>query len=170
MIKLYTKKLLLCLIISIFTPSCGNGSNPAHSHSDGHTDADGFLIESLDGTELYREFQGIITGSINLNTNDTLEVIVFFLDDDQNKIEHEDEDHEVSESLIQVSEFNSEVASIVVESHTEEDSGHHVPGLHILGISVGETSFKLELMHGDHADYSSMSNVPVIVTSLPVIL
>ena len=38
-------------------------------------------------------------------------------------------------------------------------------GIHIIGVSEGSTSFKLELMHGDHADYTSTSNVPVIVTS-----
>ena len=37
--------------------------------------------------------------------------------------------------------------------------------LHVIGVSVGTTSFKLELMHGDHADYTSTSNVPVNVTS-----
>ena len=54
------------------------------------------------------------------------------------------------------------------EWHTDDNScedheeGHGM-SLHIIGVSVGSTSFKLELMHGDHADYTSTNNVPVIV-------
>ena len=37
--------------------------------------------------------------------------------------------------------------------------------LEVKGIGAGSTSFKLELMHGDHADYTSTKNVPVVVTA-----
>ena len=37
--------------------------------------------------------------------------------------------------------------------------------LGVKGVGAGSTSFKLELMHGDHADYTSTKNVPVVVTA-----
>ena len=48
--------------------------------------------------------------------------------------------------------------------HSEEEEDHGLV-IHITGVSVGSTSFKLELMHGDHADYTSTKNVPIIITA-----
>jgi len=169
MFNLNKKQLFLCLILSLFTTSCSD-SNPVHNHSDGHTDADGFILEDENGNELYREFQGASTGSINIMVVDTIEISVHFLDHDENEIEHEDDDHELDESSIAVSEFNSQLAIVEVESHNETEEEHHESGLHIIGVSAGETEFKLELMHGDHADYTSTNNVPVLIGSSPTTL
>ena len=35
--------------------------------------------------------------------------------------------------------------------------------LEIIGVGAGSTSFKLELMHDGHADYTSTNNVPIVV-------
>ena len=35
--------------------------------------------------------------------------------------------------------------------------------LEIKGVKAGSTSFKLELMHDGHADYTSTNNVPITV-------
>ena len=48
--------------------------------------------------------------------------------------------------------------------HSEEEE-HHGLVIHITGVSVGSTSFKLELMHGNHADYTSIINVPIFVSA-----
>ena len=48
--------------------------------------------------------------------------------------------------------------------HSEEEEGHGLV-IHITGVNLGSTSFKLELMHGDHADYTSTKNVPIIITA-----
>ena len=45
----------------------------------------------------------------------------------------------------------------------EEDE--HAMMLEVKGVGAGSTSFKLELMHGDHADYTSTKNVPGVVTA-----
>ena len=45
----------------------------------------------------------------------------------------------------------------------EEDE--HAMMLEVKGVGAGTTSFKLELMHGDHADHTSTKNVPVVVTA-----
>ena len=47
--------------------------------------------------------------------------------------------------------------------HDHGDEEHDGIILHITGISIGATNFKLELMHGDHADYTSTNNVPLTV-------
>ena len=49
---------------------------------------------------------------------------------------------------------------VIVEVEVEE---HQEIGIHVIGVSSGSTSFKLELMHGDHADYTSTNFVPVTV-------
>ena len=51
-----------------------------------------------------------------------------------------------------------------VHDHIEEEEDHGLV-IHITGVSLGSTSFKLELMHGDHADYTSTKNAPIIITA-----
>ena len=51
------------------------------------------------------------------------------------------------------------------DGHDDHDHGdeHGDKVLQIVGVSNGTTYFKLELMHGDHADYTSANLVPVVV-------
>ena len=132
-----------------------------------HTDADGFILETEDGVEAYKELKGAVTGSVSVGVGDTLHFMVHFLDHDGKEIEHDDhDDHGHSddgddEDGIRVSGANSSVA--VVEMIEEMHDGHEEELLQVVGVSTGSTSFKLELMHGDHADYTSTNNVPVTV-------
>ena len=153
------KAQLVLLITSMmfFTTGCEDDD---HDHDD-HTDAEGFVLENESGTEVYREFEGaIVTSNLTLSVGDTLELSVHFLDHDGDEIEHEDEEDELS-----VSGFNADVAIVSVEEHVETGSDHHEMALEIIGASSGSTEFKLELMHDEHADYTSTNNVPVTVTS-----
>ena len=141
----------------LFTTGCEDDDND-HDH---HTDAEGFVLKSESGTEVYKEFEGaIITNNLTLSVGDTLEISVYFLDHGGDEIEHEDEDDKLS-----VSGFNADVAVVSVEEHEETGMDHHEMALEIIGVSADSTEFKLELMHGDHADYTSYNNVPVSVTS-----
>jgi len=141
----------------LFTTGCEDDDND-HDH---HTDAEGFVLKSESGTEVYKEFEGaIVTNNLTLSVGDTLEISVHFLDHGGDEIEHEDEDDKLS-----VSGFNADVAIVSVEEHEETGSDHHEMALEIIGVSAGSTEFKLELMHGDHADYTSTNNIPVTVTS-----
>ena len=141
----------------LFTTGCEDDD---HDH-DHHTDAEGFVLKSESGTEVYKEFEGaIITNNLTLSVGDTLEISVYFLDHGGDEIEHEDEDDKLS-----VSGFNADVAFVSVEEHEETGMDHHEMALEIIGVSADSTEFKLELMHGDHADYTSTNNVPVTVTS-----
>ena len=145
-----------------------------HDHDEDHTDADGFVLEDESGTEVYREFEGTMTGSVTLSVGETLELTVHFLDHNGNEIEHSDdehddhddhddgEDHDDSDGLV-VSGNDATIAVVEVEGHDEEDGDEHGNALHVEGVSAGTTSFRLELMHEGHADYTSTNLVPVVV-------
>ena len=155
-IKPHVVFLLTSMIL--FTAGCEDDDHD-HYHDEEHTDADGFVLEDESGTEVYREFEGATIGTVTLAVGDTLELSVHFLDHDGNEIEHDEED----EDELSVSENDSNIAVFEVEEHEEGEEEHHGMALHVVGVSTGSTSFKLQLMHDGHADYTSTNNVPVTV-------
>ena len=154
---------LLSVFMIFFAVACEDETED----DEDHTDADGFVLETEDGVVAYREFKGTVTGSISLGVADTMHYMVHFLDHDGEEIEHDDhddhghDDHGDDEDGVRVSGANASVA--VVEMIEEEHDGHEEKLLQVVGVSTGSTNFKLELMHGDHADYTSTNNVPVTV-------
>ena len=162
---LKAQTILLITSMMFFTTACEDDDHD-HDHDEGHTDAEGFVLETESGTEVYKQLDGnVVTNNLTLGAGDTLELLVHFLDHDGEEIEHDDDEHETEESELVVSGNDESIAVVEVEEHEEGEEEHHEMALHVVGVSVGETSFKLELMHGDHADYTSTSNVPVTVTS-----
>ncbi len=151
------------LFLALFIVSCEDD----HDHDEEHTDAEGFILETSSGTEMYREFKGTQTGSVTLSAGDTLELSVHFLDDNGKEMEHDEHEGggEEEEGELEVSGFNSIVALVQVEEEHDDhgDEEEHEMGLEIIGVSIGSTSFKLELMHDGHADYTSTNNIPIVV-------
>ena len=154
--------------VMLFTTGCEDDDDH-DNHDHGHTDADGFILENESGTEVYRELEGAVTGSVTLSVGDTLELAVHFLDHEGNEIEHEEEEEEGEheEGELEVSGSNASIAIVEVE-HEEEGDDHdheeeHGAALHIIGVSSGTTSFTLQLMHDGHADYTSTNDVTVTV-------
>ena len=199
--KTFISNLFIILFLGLIP--CGCENDPT-STPEGHTDADGFILEDKDGNVIYKEFEGATEGSISLVQGAVLELSVHFLDHEGNEIEDEDDDHdhdhdhegEGEESELRITEFDDSIATIEVKDHDEEhcdeitvqadceasdhcewhaddnaceaeahDEEHGGLILHITGISVGSTDFKLELMHGDHADYTSSKNITVTVNA-----
>ena len=144
----------------LFTPGCEDDDHN-HNHDEEHTDADGFVLEDESGSEVYKEFEGAMTGTVTLSIGDTLELSVHFLDHEENEIEHEVDEEDEDELVI--SENDSNIAIVEVEEHEEGEEEHHEMAIHVIGVSAGSTSFKLQLMHEGHADYTSTNNVPVTV-------
>ena len=144
----------------LFTTGCEDDDHN-HDHDEEHTDADGFVLEDESGSELYKEFEGTMTETVTLSVGDTLELSVHFLDHEGNEIEHEGDEEEEDELVI--SENDSNIAIVEVEEHEEGEEEHHEMAIHVIGVSAGSTSFKLQLMHEGHADYTSTNNVPVPV-------
>jgi len=160
-LKTYTTLLLTGAML--FTIGCEDESHDDHGHEEGHTDADGFILEDAAGNEVYREFEGVMTGSVTLAVGETLELSVHFLDHEGNEIAHEEEGEDHEDGLA-VSGFDATVAVVEVEEHEEGgDHDDHGMALHVEGVSAGSTSFELKLMHDGHADYTSTNNVPVTV-------
>ena len=156
---------ILLTSMLLFTTGCEDDDHD-HDHDEDHTDADGFVLETEAGVEVYREFEGTQTGGVTLSVGETLELMVHFLDHEGNEIEHSDDDDH-GDGLV-VSENDATVAVVEVEGHDEEggddhDDEEHGNELHVEGVSAGTTSFKLQLMHDGHADYTSTNNVPVTV-------
>ena len=87
---LYT---LLAGFVLLFAVSCEDKNDD----DEGHTDADGFVLETEDGVEAYKELKGTKTGSIELGVGDTLHFMVHFLDENGKEIEHEEEGHDDEE-------------------------------------------------------------------------
>ena len=160
---------LLLSSVMFFTTGCEDDSHDDHDEE--HTDADGFILKDESGTEIYREFEGAMTGGVALSVGDTLELSVHFLDHEGNEIEHgeEEEEGEDHEDGLAVSVLDPSIAIVEAEDHEEEGGDHdheeeeHGNAIHVIGISSGSTSFQLQLMHEGHADYTSTNNVPVTV-------
>ena len=158
--------ILLLTSLALFTVGCEDNDHDDHDHEEGHTDADGFILEDGSGNEVYREFEGAVTGSVTLSVGETLELSVHFLDHEENEIEHEEEEEgEDHEDGLVVSGADASIAVVEVEGHEEGggDDDHHGMAIHIEGISAGSTSFQIQLMHDGHSDYTSTNNVPVTV-------
>jgi len=77
----------------LFTTGCEDDDHD-HDHDEDHTDADGFVLETEAGVEVYREFEGTQTGGVTLSVGETLELMVHFLDHEGNEIEHSDDEHD----------------------------------------------------------------------------
>lgn len=149
------------LVSSLFIISCEDDD---HDHDKEHTDAEGFILENSAGVEIYKEFKGAQTGSITLSVNDTLELAVHFLGDDGKEIEHEEDGGHEEEGEIVVSGNSESIAIVEVEEeHGDGDDHGEEMAIEVIGVSTGSTSFKLELMHDGHADYTSTNNVPIVV-------
>ena len=153
------RSFIVMFIVALTGSAC---SNFLTSEAEGHTDAEGFILEDENGNEIYREFEGATTGSISLIIGQELEVLVHFLDHDGNEIEHEEEDDDHDhdhdhdeESELKITGNDATIATVEIEGDE---------GLHINAISAGSTSFTLQLMHGDHADYTSTNSIPITVT------
>ena len=170
--SLRAHSVLLLATAMLFTTGCEDDDHD-HDHDEDHNDANGFVLETEAGVEVYREFEGTQTGGVTLSVGDTLELMVHFLDHEGNEIEHSDDEHDDHDDNgddhdddgdgLVVSENDATIAVVEVEGHHEEDGDDHGNALHVEGVSAGSTSFKLQLMHDGHADYTSTNNVPVTV-------
>ena len=182
---------LLLLAFVVLFAACGEDDNPiiddGHDHDDEpfHADADGFVLK-VDGNQIYRQFEGEHEGGITLKVGEELDVLVVFLDHNEgeffpeNPEEEDGHDHDHGEEevfALAISEFDSSIIDVHLhegeeheheDDHAEEDD-HHEEELaeqftfEVTGLKAGETSAKLQLMHGDHADFTAALSIPVTV-------
>lgn len=185
---------LLLLAFAVLFAACGEDDNPiiddGHDHEDEpfHADADGFVLK-VDGNQIYRQFEGEHEGSITLKVGEELDVLATFLDHDEeeflpeNPEEEDDHDHDHDHDeeevfALALSEFDSSIITIHLHEHEGEEheddhdheDEHHDEELaeqftfEVEGLKAGETAIKLQLLHGDHADFTAALMIPVTVT------
>ena len=162
-----------------------------HDDEPFHADADGFVLK-VDGNEIYRQFEGTHMGGITLKVGDELDVLTMFLDHDSHEFfpenpeegEEDDHDHEHGEEevfALALSGYDSSIIDIHLyegEAHDDDhddDDDHDEDDEHgdelaeqftfeVTGLKAGQTEIKLQLMHGDHPDFTAALLIPVTVT------
>ena len=182
---------LLLLAFVVLFAACGEDDNPiiddGHDHEAEpfHADADGFVLK-VDGNQIYRQFEGEHEGGITLKVGEELDVLTLFLDHDEeeflpeNPEEEDDHDHDHGEEevfALALSGFDSSIIDVHLhegehehEDDRAEEDDHHEEELaeqftfEVKGLKAGETSAKLQLLHGDHPDFTAALSIPVTVT------
>ena len=130
--------------------------------SDAHANVDGLIIEH-DGVEIYRQFQGLVEGSLEVPVNYTKDLSVHFLDQDGEEI-----DFSPAECYpIYFHDYDMSIISIEMEEgddhdHDHDHDDHEGNVFELTGLSTGFTTFQIEVWHDGHADYTSMQ-IPVTV-------
>ena len=171
----YRFTLLLLAFVVLFA-ACGEDDNPVADEEPFHADADGFVLK-VDGNQIYRQFEGEHEGSITLKVGEELDVLAMFLDHDGDEFlpegpeeeeGHEGHDHGDEEVFaLALSEFDSSIIEIHLHEHEgdahEEDLAEQFT-FEVVGLKAGETTAKLQLLHGDHPDFTGALLIPVTVT------
>ena len=182
-------RLMLLTIVTLlpFIGGCGEDDNPVvddHDHEQEtdapmHADVDGFVLE-VDEKEVYRQFQGTHTGGLTVNVGEEIEVHAVFLDADGHEadldaVEAVDEHGHEETFGLGLSDYDSAIIEIHLEhedehehgedehdEHGEEEHGEEL-GFGLEGLKAGKTEIKLQLLHGDHPDFTGALLIPVTV-------
>ncbi|MDP7674520.1 MAG: hypothetical protein QGI31_06785 [Dehalococcoidia bacterium] len=134
--------------------ACDRDSEHDHDHEEVHADVDGFLLQTSDNQEIYREFKGSTSGNILIKGGQSLELSVSFLDDDRNKIL---DPSDFQDKSIQISEYEETIISFELKQNIYPFT------MLISGLGAGQTFAKLQLAHEGHPDYTSTNKIPVTV-------
>ncbi len=153
-----------------------------------HADADGFVLE-VNETEVYRQFQGTESGGLTVGVGKEIEVHVAFLNalgaeihvgEEAAEGEHEHDEEAFALGLtgydsaiidIHLSEEGDEHAEEEHEGEEHEDEGHEgeehgeegFGDFEVVGLKAGTTQITLQLLHGDHPDFTAALPIPVTV-------
>ena len=173
-----------------FIGGCGEDDNPIidddhdHEHDTDapiHADVDGFVLE-VGEKEVYRQFQGTHSGGLTVDVGQEIEVHVVFLDENEDEA-HLDEVEAVDEHGheevfgLGLTDYDSAVIEIHLEHEDEEEHGEEEHGeeehgeeehgeelgFGLEGLKAGTTEIKLQLLHGDHPDFTAALLIPVTV-------
>ena len=146
----FTLSMTFIFIIS----ACDRDSEHDHDHEEVHADVDGFLLQTSDSQEIYREFKSSTSGNILTKGGQSLELSVSFLDDDRNKIL---DPSDFQDKSIQMSEYEETIISFELKQNIYPFT------MLISGLGAGQTFAKLQLAHEGHPDYTSTNKIPVTV-------
>ncbi len=178
--------LVVLVVILPFFGGCGEDDNP---DAPIHANVDGFILE-VGEVEVYRQFQGTHSGSLTVGVGEEIEVHVVFLDDHEDEtqlpeVDTVDEHGHEEEFALDITGYDETIIAIHLDhgEHGEEDQGEHGEedqGEHgeedqdeeehsdalpfgLEGLKAGTTEIKLQLLHGDHPDFTAALLIPVTV-------
>ena len=186
-------RLMLLSLVAVlpFIGGCGEDDNPIvdddhdHDHEADaplHADVDGFVLEVGD-KEVYRQFQGTESGGLTVNVGQEIEVHAVFLDATGaeahlDEVEAVDEHGHEEVFGLGLSDYDSAIIAIHLEhedeEHAEDEDEHDEDehehdehgeelGFGLEGLKAGTTKIKLQLLHGDHPDFTGALLIPVTV-------
>ena len=182
-----------------FIGGCSEDDNPIVDEHDleedepYHADADGFVLE-VDGAEVYRQFQGQVSGGLTVGVGEEIEVHVAFLNPSGAEIhlgeeeadghghEHEHEHGEEEAFFLGLTGYDSAIIDIHLTEDGDEHAEHEHEGeehegeehedehgeegfgvFEVVGLKAGTTQINLQLLHGDHPDFTAALPIPVTV-------
>ena len=171
-------RLILMSFVAVlpFVGGCGEDDNPIvddHEEETGtHADADGFVLE-VDEAEVYRQFQGEQIGDLTVGVGEEIEVHVAFLDASGaeihvGEVEEDEQGHSEEETFsLSLTDYDAGIISIHLseeeEAHAEEEHGEEKWRFEVIGLKAGTTQITLQLLHGDHPDFTAALPIPVTV-------
>ncbi|RKU14684.1 hypothetical protein C6503_14755 [Candidatus Poribacteria bacterium] len=158
-----------------FIGGCGEDDNPIiddeHDHEHeaaaaAHADADGFFLE-VEEVEVYRQLQGAHNGGLTVGAGEEIDVHVVFLDANGAEV-HLDEVQDSELYTLGLTDYDSAIIDIhLFEAEAEAEPDGHVHGeelgFEVVGLKAGTTEIKLQLLHGDHPDFTGALLIPVTV-------
>ncbi len=162
-----------------------------HDHDNGdapmHADVVGFILK-VDETEVYRQFKGTETGDgLTVKAGEEIEVHVVFLEEDGHEahldeVESTDEHGHEEEFGLGITGYDETIIAIHLDhdehGHDEETHGENDEDAHdedgeeehadelpfgLEGLKAGTTEINLQLLHGDHPDFTAAKPIPVTV-------
>jgi hypothetical protein len=184
--------LLAFVAVLPFMGGCSESDNPIvdddHDHDADaplHADADGFNLE-IDGEVVYHQHKGHHEGGLTVPVGEEIEVHVHFLDANEAELhldevapppgeDDHDHDHGGLESFsLGLTGYDSSIIDIHLHEDEEEEEEHdheeeeehgEEEALHfeVVGLKAGTTEIKLQLLHGDHPDFTAALPIPVTV-------
>ena len=160
MIKTFTKEFyliefslfILLIIYTFLISACDQDSE--HDHEGVHVDVDGFILQTSNHQEIYREFTGSTSGNILIKFGQSLELSISFLDDDGNTILNSPDFQDKS---IQITEYEETIINFQLRQNIYPYT------VIISGLGAGQTFAKLQLNHGGHPDYIATNKILVTV-------
>lgn len=168
-------RIILLTLVAVlpFMGGCGEDDNPIiddehdHAHEADaplHADADGFNLE-VNGTMVYHQHQGAHEGGLTVGVGEEIEVHVVFIDANGAEV-HLAEVDTTEVYTLGMSDYDPAIIDIHLTEEEAEPAEHghgEELGFEVAGLKAGTTEIKLQLLHGDHPDFTAALPIPVTV-------
>ena len=160
MFKMNIKNLFVFIAVSMMAISCDDDDNPVVPHLDG-LQVSGF-DESIAIVEVHSHDH-----EEEEEEEEHTEAEGLILENEDGEEEYRQFQGDVTGSISVAKDATLELVVHFLDSSNEEivhEDEDHAMEIEITGVSVGTTSFKMELWHDGHVDWESTNAIPITVT------